>query len=137
MKELIIEASLENLNEVFGFINGELERRNCPSELQVTIDLAVEEIFTNVANYAYQPASGRVTIGIVVGEEAVIRFEDTGVPYNPLERPDPELEKPLMERDIGGLGIFLVKKIMDRVDYMRIEDKNVLSMTKKLTEPQS
>jgi len=133
MKELIIEASLANLNEVIDFINGELAHGGCPPELQTQIDLAVEEIFVNIVNYAYQPASGSVCIGIAVGEEAVIRIEDTGEPYNPLERSDPDLDKPLMERDIGGLGIFLVKKMMDKVDYIRIDNKNVLVMTKKIS----
>ena len=132
MKKLTVEASLKNLDEVIGFINDELERQNCPPELQTQIDLAVEEIFVNIANYAYQPASGSAVVSIAVGEEAVIRFEDAGKPYNPLERPDPDLDKPLMERDIGGLGIFLVKKIMDKVDYRRIDNKNVLVMTKKI-----
>ena len=133
MKKLTVEASLKNLDEVIGFINNELERQNCPPELQTQIDLAVEEIFVNIVNYAYQSASGSVRIGIAVGEEVVIRIEDTGAPYNPLERSDPDLDKPLMERDIGGLGIFLVKKMMDKVDYMRIDNKNVLVMTKKIS----
>jgi len=131
MKELIVKASLECLDEVIDFVNKELDRNNCPSEFQGNIDLAVEEIFTNIANYAYRPASGSAAISIAVGEAIVIRFEDTGKPYNPLERPDPDLDKPLMERDIGGLGVFLVKKIMDKVDYTRIENKNVLVLTKK------
>ena len=132
MKELTVTASLEKLHEVINFINAELERQGCPLELQNKIDLAVEEIFVNIANYAYTPASGSVTISIAACEEIVITFEDTGKFFNPLEQPDPDLEKPLMEREIGGLGIFFVKKTMDKIDYKRVDDKNVLILTKSL-----
>ena len=135
MKELIVEANIKNLDEVIDFFYGELERNACPSELLNNIVLAVEEVFVNIVNYAYQPSSGSVALSIDVGREAVLRFEDIGKPYNPLDHPDPDLNKPLMEREIGGLGIFLVKTIMDKVDYMRIDNKNVLVMTKKLSEP--
>jgi len=137
MKKLIVEANIESLDEAIDFINGELECKNYPPELLVNIDLAVEEIFMNITNHAYQPGSGSVAIAIAVGEETVIRFEDTGKPYNPLEHVDPDLNKPLMEREIGGLGILLVKKIMDEVDYIRIDNKNVLTVTKRFTEPPS
>ena len=132
MNELIVAASIENLDEVTDFVNTELERNHCPPELQNQIDLAVEEIFVNIASYAYTPASGNVAISITVEEDAVIRFEDTGNFFNPLEQPDPDLDKPLMEREIGGLGIFFVKKTMDKIDYMRVADKNVFTMTKKI-----
>ena len=132
MKELIVAASVENLNQVISFINTELERHRCPLELQDKIDLAVEEVFVNIANYAYTPVSGNVAISIAACEDAVIRFEDTGMFFNPLEHPDLNLDKPLMEREIGGLGIFFVKKTMDKIDYRRIDNKNVLIMTKNL-----
>ena len=135
MKELIVEANIENLHEVIDFVRKDIAHRHCSLELLNDINLAVEEIFTNIANYAYQPASGNVTVSIATGKEAVIRFVDTGSPYNPLEHPDPDLEKPLMEREIGGLGVFLVKKIMDKVEYTRIDGKNVLVITKRLSEP--
>ncbi len=102
----------------------------------------MEEIFVNIANYAYAAdggdspgtgdggADGAVVIFISVTDKIVIRFEDTGKSYNPLENPDPDLDKPLMERDIGGLGVFLVKKMMDNVEYSRVGNRNVLVMTK-------
>jgi len=132
MKELIVEATIESLTKVIDFVYEELVQKTCPQELRDTIGLAVEEVFTNIVNNAYQPAAGNAAISIAVGEEAVIRFTDTGKPYNPLERPEPDLNKPLMEREIGGLGIFLVKKIMDKVEYGRIDDKNVLVIRKKI-----
>ena len=135
MKVLTVEAHIDNLNAVMDFVRNDIVHNHCSPELLHNICLAVEEIFTNVANYAYQPASGNVTVSIAIGAEAVIRFEDTGCPYNPLEHPQPDLGKPLMERDIGGLGVFLVKKMMDKIEYSRVDGKNVLVVTKKLTEP--
>ena len=131
MKELTVEANIDSLHEVIGFVNKELGQNHCPPELQDKIELAVEEVFTNIANYAYPSASGSASISIAIADNVFIRFEDTGIPYNPLEQPEPALDKPLMEREIGGLGVFLVKKIMDKVDYIRIDNKNVLTMTKR------
>jgi len=137
VKKLIVEANIKSLDKVIDFVHEELERNICSAKLLGNIVLAVEEVFVNIANYAYQPSSGSVALSIEIGEEAVIRFEDTGKPYNPLDHPTPDILKPLMEREIGGLGIFLVKTIMDKVDYMRIDDNNVFVMTKKLSEPPS
>ena len=134
MNELIVEANIKNLDKVIDFVNKELEQSPCTPELLGNIDLVVEEVFVNIAHYAYQPANGMVALSIAAGEEAVIRFEDTGKPYNPLDYPNPDITKPLMEREIGGLGIFFVKTLMDKVEYMRIGNKNVLVITKKLSE---
>jgi sigma-B regulation protein RsbU (phosphoserine phosphatase) len=133
MNEFIFEACNEKLNEVISFVNSQLERNNCPVELQSQIDIAVEEIFVNIAKYAYAPGSGNVLIGIAVGKAAVIKFEDSGLPYNPLEHIAPDLDKPLEERKVGGLGIFFVKQIMDTLTYKRTDNKNILTMTKKIS----
>ena len=132
MQELIVEANYESLHKVINFVDEELVRSRCTPQLQGNIHLAVEEIFTNIAKYAYHPASGRVSVSIAVADEVLIRFEDTGKPYNPMEHPEPDLDKPLMEREIGGLGVFLVKKMMDKIDYIRLDNKNVLTMAKKV-----
>jgi phosphoserine phosphatase RsbU/P len=129
-KKLEIKASFENLNKVLGFITTELDRRGCPHDIQENIEVAVEEIFVNISDYAYSPDNGKTVISISVTDKIVIRFEDTGVPYNPLDKAEPDLNKPLMERDIGGLGVFLVKKLMDNVEYTRVGNRNVLIMTK-------
>jgi len=134
MKKLELDANIENLNKALEFINTELEQRGCPEDIQGKIEIAVEEIFVNIANYAYSPDSGSAVIYISVNDNAVIRFEDTGRPYNPLEKPEPDLDKPLMERDIGGLGVFLVKKLMDNVEYERVGNRNVLILQKRLSE---
>ena len=130
-EHLKIEAKVENLDKVIAFVNTELEKNKCLPDLKSEIDIAVEEIFINIVNYAYKPGSGDAAISISTRNKTIIRFEDSGKPYNPLEQPSPDLDKPLAERKIGGLGIFLVKKIMDNIKYSRTENKNILIMTKE------
>jgi sigma-B regulation protein RsbU (phosphoserine phosphatase) len=129
-KELVVEAKLENLEKTINFVNSKLVNLKYPSNLQNEIDIAIEEIFMNIANYAYKPQIGSVLISVSTDDKTLIRFEDSGKPFNPLEHPTPDLEKPLTARDIGGLGVFMVKKIMDNVEYTRQNDKNILTITK-------
>jgi anti-sigma regulatory factor (Ser/Thr protein kinase) len=130
MKELIIDAKTENLDAVLDFIAGELEAAECSMKLQTQIAIAVEEVFVNIAHYAYRPEVGGATIRITVGEEICIAFEDKGKPYNPLDTADPDITLGVEEREIGGLGIFMVKKIMDTVEYRNEENKNLLIIRK-------
>ena len=133
MKKLKVEACVDNLDDVLDLVNEELDQRNCQSYLRNQIDIAVEEIFVNIARYAYEPANGDAVICVmIIGEEIVIRFEDTGKPFNPLEQADPNLDKPPREREIGGVGIFMVKRLMDKVVYSYVDNKNVLILRKKL-----
>ncbi|MCL2010473.1 MAG: ATP-binding protein [Synergistaceae bacterium] len=132
MRNVVVKASVDNLDDVLGFVNGYLELHNCQPYLRFQIDTAVEEIFMNIANYAYKPAEGYVTIRISAEEKILIRFEDSGKPYNPLEQASPDLDKPVMARKIGGLGVFMVRQLMDEVAYTRADNKNVLTMTKKI-----
>ncbi|MCL2231352.1 MAG: SpoIIE family protein phosphatase, partial [Treponema sp.] len=129
-KELQIDADITKLNEIFQFINKELEKHGFSSMQIKEIDVAAEEIFVNIVNYAYDQKGGKVLITIYNEGKTVIRFEDMGKPYNPLSQKEPDLEKNLLERDIGGLGIYLVKKIMDTVTYRRSGGKNILEITK-------
>lgn len=134
MKELVIEATLDRLDEVLAFVGEELENGGCDVKTQTQIGIAVEEIFVNIAHYAYNPDVGGAVIRISAGDEVTIVFEDKGTPYNPLEKRDPDITKPAEEREIGGLGIFMVKKIMDNVTYRNEDGKNILSISKQLTE---
>ena len=129
-KELNIEAKVENLDKVMAFINEKLENINYPVDLLNEILIASEEIFVNIASYSYAPATGSARIYISTDDKTVIEFEDSGKPYNPLEQPDPPLDKNPSDRPIGGLGVFLVKRIMDTVEYTRTESKNILKITK-------
>ena len=134
MKELTIEAKTENLDDVIAFVNGELENFGCGVKQQMQIELSVEEIFVNIAHYAYTPDIGTATIR-VDNDDAntiTITFIDSGIPYNPLEKADPDITLSAEERQIGGLGIFMVKKNMDEVMYEHKDGQNVLTLKKKL-----
>lgn len=130
MKELIVDATAENLDTVLDFVSQELEANDCSMKLQTQIAIAVEEIFVNIAHYAYNPLVGGAVIRVAVDNEVVIEFEDKGAPYNPLEKEDPDITTGVDEREIGGLGIFMVKKIMDTVEYRHDDNKNVLVIRK-------
>ena len=135
MKELDIEALTDNLTEVMDFIDVQLEDAGCPMKVQMQIDLAVEEIFVNIAHYAYNPETGPATVRVEVkpdGSAVTITFIDHGIPYDPLAKEDPNLNLPLEQREIGGLGIFLVKKNMDDVSYEYVNGSNILTMKKNL-----
>ena len=132
MKEYLIDAKTENLDAVLDFINGELEAADCPMKLQTQIAIAVEEIFVNIAHYAYSPEVGGATIRITVDDEITVEFEDKGKPYNPLEKYDPDITLDAEEREVGGLGVFMVKKIMDTVEYRHEDGKNVLVISKNI-----
>ena len=135
MSELRIEATKENLDDVLMFIDEELEKLDCSMKVQMQIDLSVEEIFINIASYAYFPDTGMAFISFESengGSTVLISFTDTGVPYNPLEKEDPDITLTSEERQVGGLGIFLVKKNMDEVYYKYENGNNVLTMKKKI-----
>lgn len=136
MKELDIEAKLENLGEVMAFVDEQLEAADCSMKVQMQIDLAVEEIFVNIANYAYSPETGPATVRVEVkpdGSAVTITFIDQGVPYDPLAKKDPDVNLAAEDREIGGLGIFLTKKNMDDVKYEYVNGSNVLTLKKNLT----
>lgn len=133
MKELTVLAKTENLEQVLEFVNGLLEEKNSPMNLVFELDIAVEELFVNIAHYAYTPEIGEATIQVSFEEEdVVITFIDRGIPYNPWEKKDPDITLSLEERQIGGLGIYMVKNSMDEVDYAYIDGKNVVTIKKNV-----
>ena len=134
-KELKLEAVDENLGQVLDFVNGELEAMDCPPKTQMKIDVAVEEIFVNISHYAYKPETGLALIRIDTKSNPnriTITFSDWGVPYNPLAKPDPDVTLSAEERQIGGLGVFIVKKYMDDIKYEYVDGRNVLTIVKEL-----
>ena len=133
LKTLTVEATIENLTAVNDFVDGFLEDNGCPMKTQMQIDLSVEEIFVNIANYAYGDSTGTVEVSIENNDgEITIVFKDSGVPYNPLEKADPDITLSAEERAIGGLGILLTKKNMDAVSYKYQDNHNVLTMKKNI-----
>lgn len=135
MKTLEIEARRENLSQVLAFVDEQLEQADCPMRSQLQIDIAVEEIFVNIASYAYNPNVGAATILTEVEQDPLtvtLTFMDSGVPYDPLAKADPDVSLSAEERQIGGLGIFMVKKSMDEVRYRYENGQNILTLKKKL-----
>ncbi len=132
MKEITVRAETGLLDEVTDFVNAELEALGCPMKPLMQIDLAVEEVFVNIAHYAYGPEGGDavIRVGAEDGEICVI-FEDRGIPFDPTEREDPDRSSSAEERKIGGLGIFLTKQIMDEVIYEYRDGRNILSIRKR------
>lgn len=132
---ITVEARLEKLDEVQAFVDGELEKNNCPAKTRYQIAIAVEEIFVNIASYAYAPEDGTADISISFGGELVtaeIVFSDRGKPFDPTSKEDADTSPDaLLERE-GGLGILMTKKLMDGVSYARVDGKNVLTVRKKL-----
>ena len=132
MKELVIEADIEKLDQVLAFVDAELEAFECSMKAQMQLDIAVEEIYVNIAHYAYGEGQGMATIQMETEPgQTTITFIDSGTPYNPLEKEDPDISLPAEERPIGGLGIFMVKKSMDYVTYENRDGQNVFAITKK------
>ncbi len=135
MKELTIDATVENIEAVTAFVNAQLAAHACSTRVQRQIDIAIDELFGNIAYYAYNPDVGAATVRVELKDDplaVVITFIDNGVPYDPLKKADPDTSLTAEERDIGGLGIYMVKKSMDSVDYEYKDGQNILTITKNL-----
>ncbi len=133
--ELELEAVRENLADVQLFVEERLNATDCPVKAQMQIALAVEEIFINIASYAYAPEKGKATVRVEVTEDPVrviITFIDSGIPYDPTAKVDPDVTQKAEERQIGGLGIFLTKQVMDDVIYEYKDNQNILTLKKDL-----
>ena len=136
--QLHIPAESEKLPEVLSFLDRYLEEKGCSIRTQMQLDVAIEEVFVNIAHYAYpkNPGGAEMTMSFEQdssGRDLVrIVFRDRGIPFDPLQHVDPDITLPAIERQIGGLGIFMVKKSMDEVYYTRENDHNVLTIIKYL-----
>jgi sigma-B regulation protein RsbU (phosphoserine phosphatase) len=128
--ELVIDAKIDNYDFVKEFVSKVFEKVECEKKIQNHILIAVEEIFLNISKYAYPQEIGEVKIIIAINGEVSLEFQDNGPPFNPLVMEDPDLTIPAEEVEIGGLGIFLVKKIMDKVEYRKEDNKNILKIKK-------
>ena len=128
-------AKTESLSDVLGYVEQTLESLECPMKTQMAICVAIEEVFVNVAHYAYGDGEGDMDLGIGFDKESrtiTFRMADKGVPFDPLQKPDPDITLPAEEREIGGLGIFIAKKTMDSIYYTYNNGQNILTMIKKI-----
>lgn len=134
MSEWTLEAKIENLPILTAYIEEALDNADCPMKARMQIDVAVDELFSNISRYAYVPNTGQVTVGLDCDPESrtvTITFKDRGIPYDPTKKEDPDVTLPAEERSVGGLGIFMVKQMMDHLSYKREGGFNILSIRKK------
>ena len=128
-------AKTEALSDVLGFVDEMLQVFECPMKVQMAVCVAIEEVFVNVAHYAYGEGEGDMSLGIGFDEESraiTFRMTDKGIPFDPLKKPDPDITLSAEDREIGGLGIFITKKTMDSVEYAYENGENILTMVKKI-----
>ena len=135
MKELSVEATVANIGTVTAFVEEALEAAGCPMKTMMQIDVAIDELFGNIARYAYAPRTGTAVVRVETDEaarEVSLTFEDSGVPFDPVKKQDPDITLSAKDRKPGGLGIFITKKLMDEIAYEYRNGRNVLSFSKKL-----
>ncbi|MCM1237339.1 MAG: ATP-binding protein [Bacteroidales bacterium] len=133
MNELTVEATPENIEVITAFVDEQLERYDCPMKAQAQIDIAIDELFGNIVRYAYHPEVGSATVQVEVVDEplaVIITFIDQGKPYDPLAKADPDVTLSAEEREIGGLGIYIVKKSMNEIAYEYRDGRNILKIRK-------
>lgn len=127
------EATLDDIPEVTDFVEDALDVMGCPQADKLKIDIIVDEIFSNICNYAYE---GKPGIAAIIIEETQdphgvrLIFADKGMPYNPLEKEDPDISMALEDRAIGGLGVFMVKQSVDEINYSYSNGRNILTVKK-------
>lgn len=130
--ERVFPAQSEHLPELLDFVTEELEKADISQKALMQISVAAEEIFINVAHYAYPDRTGNIKLQLLVTEDSVqLCFKDGGIPFNPLTKENPDITLSAEERNIGGLGIFMVKKVMDFIDYRYKDGMNILTIAKK------
>ncbi len=135
MKELTMPADRKSIPAVIEFVNRELDALGCSLKAEAQIDIAIDEIYSNIVKYGYEEEGGEVTVSFDTSEEPLamtLSFRDEGKPFNPLERRDPDVTLSAKDRKIGGLGIFMVKKSMDDIRYEYRDGKNILTIRKTL-----
>ena len=129
------DAKLDNLDEVLAFLETELENHDASMKVMMPISVCLEEMYVNVCHYAYEGISdmGYCKIDIdFENDDVIITLTDSGIPFDPVKKADPDISLSADERNIGGLGILMVKKTMDSIFYIRENDKNVFTMRKKI-----
>ena len=133
--ELSVDSSIENFAVVKNWLQNIFDDIGCSSKPSKQLFIAVDEIFTNICHYAYKDATGKIVLkAFYNANENILNITiiDFGEKYNPLERPDPDIVQRIKDKTVGGLGIFMTKKLMDSIEYSRVEDKNLLILKKKI-----
>ena len=135
MKELTVDAKPGSLSEIKTFAAAGLDEMNCPAGTREQLLIVIDEIFSNIASYAYGDGKGSVTVRMETGTEprsVVLTFIDSGMPFDPLMMKTPDTSLKARERKIGGLGIFMVRKLTDKATYEYRDGKNILKIRKNI-----
>lgn len=135
MKEITVTALIQNIQTVSDFVDEQLDALNCPMKARMQLNIAIDELFGNIAHYAYQPGTGPATVRVEILEDplsVILTFIDQGIPFNPLQTVDPDTSLSAEEREIGGLGIYMVKKSMDEITYEYKNGQNILRIRKDI-----
>lgn len=133
MKEITVDATIDNVQTITDFVDERLEEMNCPVKAQMQLNIVIDELCSNVARYAYSDKTGKVTVSVDTVDKPMkvwLTFTDEGVPYNPLAKEDPDITLSAEERKLGGLGIYMVKKMMDEFRYEYKDGKNIVTVCK-------
>lgn len=134
MQELKIPATIDNLGQVLSFIETITEENEIAMQESMAVQIATEEVFVNIANYAYGDGEGEALIQVdITQSEIKLVFVDSGIPYNPLQKTDPDITLSMENRAIGGLGIYMIKESMDEVSYRYEDEKNILTLIKRFS----
>ena len=132
-EEITLPAKTQSIEAMTEFVDAILDENECPKKAKMQLNVAIDEIVCNIANYAYGKDGGEVTLRVNVTYDphgVTLTFIDSGTPYDPLKKPDPDTSLSTEERQIGGLGIFLVKKTMDDMTYEFTGGQNILTLRK-------
>lgn len=136
MDQITVRATFDQVKPVMDFVNTKLAELGCSEQVRVHVDVAIDELFGNIVQYAYNPEGGPVTVRVEVEDNplsVIITFIDDGAPYDPLSAEFVDtIHRPAKERPIGGLGLFMVKKIMDDISYTYRDGQNILTIRKKI-----
>ena len=129
VRECVFPAKAAELSKVLAFVIGEAKKAGLPPNRLPYLEFALEEVFTNICQYAYEVPPGEVRIGVEDAEEVFrVMFADTGQPFDPLKRETPDTTLGLEQRQEGGLGIFLTMRLMHEISYMREHGCNILRL---------
>ncbi len=135
MASITLPATIKSIEFATDFLVGMLERAACPMRAQTQLCIALDELMSNVARYAYVRSKGDITLSVEILDDprrVVVTLTDSGIPYDPLQKEDPDVSLSADERGIGGLGIFIVKRSMDELSYEYKDGKNVVTIVKKI-----
>jgi len=133
MKSILLPATIHNIIPITEFVNDILEANDCAMKAQIQLEVAIDEIVSNIANYAYGVNSGDVKVEVeMLGDFVRLTFIDSGKPFNPLEMKEPDVTETAMDDSVGGLGIFIVKKTMDEMSYRYENQQNILTIKKRI-----